>query len=416
LSPSIRAVALLGLTQILGYGTLFYAVVLTAPRIAETFGWSKATALGGFSLGLLVAGLASPRIGGLIEAHGGRRVMAAGSLVSAAGFTAMALVQGAVSYFAAWALLGVAMSLALYDPAFATLGRLFGAAARTRITALTLIAGFASTLAWPATHWLVENHGWRTTYLVFAGAMLLLACPAHLLLPRTGSVAASAEAGADTPVKGTVDGAAVPPAALSAGARGRIFNLLALSFSCNAFLFIGLSAHLLAALVSLGLPAISAVAVGALIGPSQVAARVVELAVARKTHPLGVAIVSAGLVLIAFGVLGLAGVAPLQAAVFAVIYGGSNGLVTIVRGTLPLALFGVDGYARLLGRIARPVLIVGAAAPFALGAAIDAGGPVAGLALAFASGCVSLAALAGVALLMRGERRLAAGQVPGSVG
>ena len=412
MKPSVRAVALLGLTQILGYGTLFYAVVLTAPRIAETFGWSKATGLGGFSLGLLVAGLASPRIGGLIEMHGGRRVMAAGSLVAAAGLAAMSLVNGLAGYLAVWTLLGLAMSMTLYDPAFATLGRLFGAAARTRITALTLIAGFASTLAWPATHWLIENHGWRATYLVFAGAMLLLAFPAHLLLPAA-SVDALAGAGRDRagdPVGAT------PPAGLVAGARGRVFGLLALSFSCNAFLFIGLSAHLLAMLVALGLPAVAAVAVGTLIGPSQVAARVIELVFARRTHPLGVAIVAAGLILLAFAVLALAGIAPLQAAVFAVIYGGSNGLVTIVRGTLPLALFGAGGYARLLGRIARPVLIVGAAAPFTIGAAIDAGGPAAGLALAFVAGCLSFSALAGIALLMRTQRRSEAGQETGSAG
>ncbi|WP_417766894.1 MFS transporter [Stappia sp.] len=402
MKASVRAVALLGLTQILGYGTLFYAVVLTAPRIAETFGWSKATGLGGFSLGLLVAGLASPRVGGLIEVHGGRKVMVIGSLVAATGLAAMSLVNGLASYFAVWALLGLAMSMTLYDSAFATLGSLFGAAARTRITALTLIAGFASTLAWPATLWLVENHGWRTTYLVFAGAMLLLAVPAHLLLPRAGGVAASRDAGHGGP-----DGADVAPPRVepSARTRRRIFALLALSFSCNAFLFIGLSAHLLAALIALGLPAATAVAVGTLIGPSQVGARVVELVFARRTHPLGVALVSAGLIPLAFAVLVFAGVEPVPAAVFAVVYGGSNGLVTIVRGTLPLALFGAQGYARLLGRIARPVLIVGAAAPFAIGAVIDAGGPAAGLALAFVAGCLSFSALAGIALVLRAERR-----------
>lgn len=413
MKPSVRAVALLGLTQILGYGTLFYAVVLTAPRIAETFGWSKATGLGGFSLGLLVAGLASPRVGAMIEVHGGRKVMAAGSLVAAAGLAAMSAIGGWVSYLAVWMLLGLAMSMTLYDPAFATLGRLFGAAARTRITALTLIAGFASTLSWPVTLWLVETVGWRGAYLAFAAATLLLALPAHLLLPREGSVQPDippAEAGQASAID--------PPAtgSLEAGIRRKVFLLLALSFSCNAFLFIGLSAHLLAALIALGLPAVTAVAVGTLIGPAQVGARVIELAFARKTHPLGVALVSAGLIPLAFAVLVFAGVEPVPAAVFAVIYGGSNGLVTIVRGTLPLALFGAGGYARLLGRIARPVLIVGAAAPFTIGAAIDAGGPAAGLALAFVAGCLSFSALAGIALLMRTQRRSEAGQETGSAG
>ncbi|WP_349358176.1 MFS transporter [Stappia sp.] len=392
-----RAVPLLGLTQIVGYGTLIYAVVLTAPRIAEDMGWSRALTLGGLSFGLLVAGLLSPHVGARIESWGGRRVMATGSLVAALGLAAMASVSHPLAYFAVWGVLGAAMSMALYDPAFATLGTLFREGARSRITALTLIAGFASTLSWPVTHWLLEALDWRGTYLVYAGAMLGLALPAHLLLPVPPRDAEATTArSAPTPAAGDhlfADAAA-------RGARAAFWGL-AIGFSANAFLFIGLSAHLLAVFIDLGLAAAAAVTVGTVIGPSQVGARMLEFAVARRVSPLIVGLTAAATLPLAFLLLATLGLTPASAAAFAVLYGGANGLVTIVRGTLPLALFGPDGYARLLGRIARPVLITGALAPFAMGAAIDLAGPTAPLLLGFAAACLSFAGLAWVVAVRR---------------
>jgi MFS family permease len=408
--PLWSAVPLLGVSQIVGYGSLFYAVALTAPRISDEFGWSRATGLGGFSLGLVVAGLASPAVGAAVGAHGGRRVMASGSLLAAVGLAALSGVGGLVSYYCVWAVLGVAMAMTLYDPAFATLGGIYGRRARSRITALTLIAGFASTLAWPATHWLIESHGWRGAYLAFSLATLAIAFPAHLLLPRRGSgLGESPDRDADTAQSGQV--AELAPMIVDERYRRAAFVLVSLAIAANAFLFIGLSAHLLALFEDLGLSAAVAVAVGTLIGPSQVAARVVEFVFARRISPLGVGIVSAAMLPAAFLVLLVGGVTPLSAAVFAVIYGGANGLVTIVRGTLPLALFGAEGYALRLGLIARPALIVGAAAPFALGAAVDVGGSGMGLVLAFAAGCLSLAAMSGIAVVRARANRNAGAAV-----
>jgi MFS family permease len=397
MSRAARAVLLLGITQIIGYGTLIYAVVLAVPRISDSFGWSRAFGLSGFSLALIVAGLASPRIGQLIERFGGRGVMAAGSATAACGLAAMSLVAGPTSYLLVWTVLGLGMAATLYDPAFATLGSLFASRARRLITSLTLIAGFASTIGWPTTLYLLETHGWRETYLVFAAVTAFVALPLHLALPRS-DLPVSRAGGGSVPATGAQERGIF----VEDRARRHIFLLLAIAFSSAAFQFVGLSAHLLALLGELGMPATAAVMVGTLIGPSQVGARVLELLWARNVSPLAVGLASGTVILLAFAVLTLLGVDTLSASVFAVLYGGSNGLSTIVRGTLPLYLFGADGYAVLLGRIARPVLIVGALAPFALGVAFDFAGASAALALAFAASCLSCAAL-GAIVVLRGH-------------
>src|ERR1700704_1227983 len=174
-----RAVLVLGITQILAWGAIFYPPVLTVPLIAAERGWSITFAMGGFSLALLTAGLVSPRVGLLIDRHGGHRVMPVGSLLAALGLLVIVYVDHPVAYLAVWMLLGVAIAGSLYDPAFATLGRIFGSAARRPITALTLAGGFASTVSWPATHLLIEAVGWRGTYLVYAALLACICAPLH---------------------------------------------------------------------------------------------------------------------------------------------------------------------------------------------------------------------------------------------
>ena len=181
-----RAVLVLGVTEILAWGAIFYPPVLTVPLIAHERGWSMAFAMGGFSLALLTAGLVSPRVGSMIDRHGGHRIMPLGSLLAALGLALIVYADHPAAYLAVWLLLGVAIAATLYDPAFATLGRIFGAAARRPITALTLAGGFASTVSWPATHFLIEAVGWRGTYLVYAALLALVAAPLHAFaLPRT---------------------------------------------------------------------------------------------------------------------------------------------------------------------------------------------------------------------------------------
>ncbi len=350
-----RAVLVLGVTQILAWGAIFYPPVLTVPLIAASRGWSITFAMAGFSLALLTAGLVSPRVGALIDRFGGHRVMPVGSLLGALGLVGLVYADHPAAYLAVWMLLGVAISASLYDPAFATLGRIFGAAARQPITALTLAGGFASTVSWPVTHLLIQTSGWRGTYLFYAALLALVAAPMHaFLLPRT-----RADLGVRTDGKKQSSSTVLPP-------TGWPFVLVAAAFATYAFVPSGLSAHLLAIFQRSGIDAGTVVAIGALFGPAQVAARICEFVFARGVHPLNVARFAVALLLLAFVLLALLGFSVPVAAAFAVMFGMCNGLITIARGAVPLALFGAAGYGHLMGRIALPFLVMQAIAPLVL--------------------------------------------------
>jgi MFS family permease len=351
-----RAVLVLGVTQILAWGTIFYPPVLTVPLIAADRGWSFTLAMAGFSLALLTAGLASPRTGLLIDRFGGHRVMPVGSLLGALGLVGLVYADHPASYLAVWMLLGVAISGSLYDPAFATLGRIFGTGARQPITALTLAGGFASTVSWPVTHLLIQSVGWRGTYLIYAAVLALVAAPLHaFVLPRTRAEAATRPALAQADRTNPV----LPP-------RGWPFVLVAAAFATYAFVPSGLSAHLLAIFGRAGIDAATVVAIGTLFGPAQVLARIGEFAFARRVHPLRVAQFAVGSLLLAFALLALFGFSVAAAAAFALMFGMCNGLMTIARGAVPLSLFGATGYGHLIGRIALPYMMMQAIAPLVL--------------------------------------------------
>jgi len=374
-----RAVSVLGLTQILAWGALFYPPVLTVPLMAADHGWSRSFAMAGFSLGLFVGGLCARYVGGAIDRYGGHVVMPIGSLIGAAGLTGLVWTPGVANYFAAWITIGVAMAASLYDPAFATLGRIFGSAARSPITVLTLAGGFASTVSWPATQFLIDKVGWRGTYLVYAALLVGLAAPLHAFaLPREHASA-------------TVRGATNDRAAkIPAPAHGLTFLLVATGFAAYAFVPSALSAQLLAIFQRFGLSAATVVAIGMLFGPSQVVARICELSFARRLDPIWTARFAVGLLVSAFVLLAVLPFSATVAAMFAVVFGIANGLLTIARGTVPLALFGASGYGRLMGRIGGPYLVVQALAPVVLTYVADRVSDAAGLGLVAAFALVAL--------------------------
>jgi Major Facilitator Superfamily len=377
-----RAVLVLGVTQILAWGAIFYPPVLTVPLIAAERGWSLTFAMGGFSLALLTAGLASPRVGLLIDRHGGHRVMPVGSILAALGLVALVHAEHPTAYIGAWMVLGAAIAASLYDPAFSTLGRIFGAQARLPITALTLAGGFASTVSWPATHFLIATSGWRGTYLAYAALLAFVAAPLHAFaLPRTRAQA-----------KVLPSGPAQPPSAVLAPS-GWSFVLLAAAFAAYAFVPSGLSAHLLAIFARAGIDAGAVVTIGALFGPSQVAARICELVLGRRIHPLNVARFAVGMLLVACAMLALFGISVVVAAIFMVMFGITNGLITIARGAVPLALFGPAGYGHLMGRIGRASLAMQAIAPLALAFAAERGSDAIVLAIVAAFALISFAGL-----------------------
>ena len=352
-----RAVLVLGVTQIICWGTLFYPPVLTVPLMAAERGWSATFAMGGFSLALLTGGIVSPAVGRMIDRYGGHRVMPVGSLIAALGLVALAHAEHPAAYLAAWTLIGAAIAASLYDPAFATLGRIFGAAARSPITVLTLAGGFASTVSWPVTFLLIQGVGWRGTYLIYAAVLALVAAPLHAFaLPRSR---AELSVPTTAPARPPAAAPPLPP-------HGWAFMMVATAFAAYAFVPSGLSAHLLAIFGRAGIDAATVVMIGALFGPSQVLARICELAFARGVHPLVVARLAVGLLLLAFAVMVWLGISVLIAAAFMVMFGIANGLITISRGAVPLVLFGPVGYGATIGRIAGPSLAMQAVAPLVL--------------------------------------------------
>ncbi len=384
-SAPLRPVLTLGATQIVGFGSIYYAFgVLVGPMRAD-LGLSAPLAYGALSAALLVGSLSAPLAGRLIDRHGARSMMALGSLVTAAGFAVLSQVNGGLSLFAALALIEVLAALVLYDAAFAALAQAVGARrARRAITLMTLIGGFASTVFWPLTLAFEQAWGWRGAYLAFAALHLLLCLPLHLSLPRRPQ---------DDPAQAGNDTGFVPlPAAL----HGKAMLLLGLGFSLSWMVMAAFSAQWVPVLGALGLSQASAVAAGALMGPAQVGARLLEMLLAGHRHPMITALIAMACLTLAVVVLVLAPVGMLAASVFAVLFGIGQGLATMVRGTVPLALFGLAGYAARLGKLARLRMLVAAVAPFSMAGSLALLGPAATLWLAAGLAAISLALMAAV--------------------
>jgi MFS family permease len=370
-------VAVVGTTQTLAWASSYYLPAILAEPIAAGLGISKALFFGFFSASLLLQAALGPIIGRAIDHHGGRGVLVLSNLVLAGGLGWLALTQGPAGLAGAWILLGIGMALGLYDSAFATLTALYGLEARAPITGITLIAGFASTLGWPVSALLNAHFGWRGACLGWAAVNLLICLPMNrLLIPRPAG-----------PVRSTAAAAGEAPAPSNGMA------VLAFVFGAVGFVTGAMAAHLPRLLELAGASAGAAIAAASLMGPAQVAARLFEFGVLKRLHPL----VSTRLALLmhplAAACLGALG-GP-AASVFALLHGAGNGLLTISRGTLPLALFGPAGYGLRTGIIAAPARVTTAAAPLLFGLLLDAMGTGA---LVVSAG-LSLAALAALTLL-----------------
>ncbi|WP_200845089.1 MFS transporter [Roseomonas sp. 18066] len=348
----VTVVSAIGVGQILAWGSSYYLLAVLAGPIAADTGWPFTWIMGALSIGMLVSGLASPRIGHLIDRHGGRPVLAASAVLLSAGLLLLGLAPSLPVFVLAWVVLGLAMGAGLYDPAFSTLGRLYGEQARSAITHVTLFGGFASTVCWPLSAFLVDHLGWRGACLTYAAIHLAVVLPLYLFgVPRKLAKPAAPPAAAKAaPVQGHVQ----------AGQR-YAFVVLAAGFTLAAVIMTVISVHLLTLLQSQGLALAAAVALGTLIGPAQVGARVLEMLFGKKAHPIWSLVASA--VLVAVG-LGMLVGAPGVVAAGIVMYGMGSGIRSIARGTVHLALFGKEGYAVLMGRIAMPTLIAQAASPF----------------------------------------------------
>ncbi|MDJ1156737.1 MFS transporter [Chelatococcus sp. SYSU_G07232] len=382
-----RAVFSLGLSQLISWGVSYYLIGAFGGLIVDDLGWSQEAVYGGFSAALLVMGLSSSLIGGLIDRHGGRTVMSVGAVLNASGCIALALAHDMATYYAGWLLLGLGMRLTLYDAAFAALARIGGPEARRPMAQITLLGGLASTVFWPIGSFLAASLGWRGALVVYAG-LALLAAPLHLPLPTTrhGGVRADTAAPISRP--------------LAPGGRKRIMaaGLYAVIVTLTSFLNSGMSAHMIAILAGLGLGLSTAVSTATLRGVGQSCARLCEVLFGRRVHPLTLNLAATAVLPLSF----VAGLLAAQfwpmAAMFTLSYGAGNGLVTITRGTLPLVLFDHRTYGRFVGRLVAPSFLLSAAAPLAYAMVITRFGEAGALVLSAVT--AALTALAALALTM----------------
>ncbi len=393
-----RVVWTLSTTLIIAWGSIFYAYALTAPMIARETGWSKPFIYSGFSLTLLVAGFSSPWVGRAIDRRGGRLVMAAGSIVSAAGLAALGAMRGEATFLFACALCGLGMAMTFYDAAFATLTWLNADRARRAITLVTLAGGLASTVFWPLTHALLNLMDWRQVCFIYAALqigfcapLLALALPRRRLPSPEPALTAATQTALGAPLAGS--------------ARWRAFSLFASVLVTHGFVTNGMAVHLLPSLSALGADSQTALLVGSLIGPAQVSGRLAQLFFGQLIRPITLGIVAVSLMPASFALLLVLPMSLPTLVAFALLYGVGNGLVTIARGLIPLTLFGRDGYGAMLGLLAAPALVSQAAAPTLLAYISSAYGAMALMMLC--AGIVVIAFLAMTTLAWRfGPRTL----------
>jgi MFS family permease len=385
-------VAALGTTQTLAWASSYYLPALLAAPLAAELGIPVTHVFGAFTLALVISALVGPRAGRALDEHGGRTVLRVTNLLFAIGLTALGFAQAEWQLWAAWCVIGVAMGSGLYDAAFATLVRLYPVSARNAITGITLIAGFASTVGWPLTQWGLDALGWRGTCLGWAALHIVLGVPLHSLLPR-GRVEEA------PPVQTAVlaDAGEEAQASSRTHAGNGVAIVLAAVFAIAWFTSTAMAAHLPLLLQAQGLSAQAALGVAMLVGPAQVAGRLLEFGFLRRAHPLlSSRYATAGHPI---GVLLLALGGPLGGWLFAVMHGMGNGILTIAKGTLPLVVFGAAGYGERQGWLMAPARVAQAFAPVLFGLAMAHWGGHA-LWLTAGLGLLSLGLLQGLALHM----------------
>lgn len=372
-----RAVMCLGVTQLINWGVSFYLISNFGPAMQADLGWSAARLFGGFSLAIIVMALTSPAAGRAIDRWGGQRVMPVGAILTAIGCALLSLSHSTLPYYAAWVALGIGMRLSLYDAAFATLARIGGPQARRAMSQITLFGGLASTVMWPVGQWLAQLLGWRGAVMVYAG-LSLLTLPLYWILPRaryTGDTHSTQHEGL----------------ARTHADQRLAQSLYAVITMLTTFLTAANATHMIAMLTDLGLLASVVVGIASLWGIGQVSARLLELLFGARLPPLTLNLLTTIVMPWCF-LAGLAASHPVAAAIYTCLYGACNGLLTITRGTLPLALFDYRIYGTLVGRLLVPSFILTAAAPVAYAQLIAWQGPRAAMTVSLILSSVILGA------------------------
>ena len=381
----------LGLTQVIGYGSLYYAFSVLAPAIGTSFGWSAEWVFGALTLSLLLGGLVAPFSGRLLDRLGAARGMSLGSLLVSLMLVGMALAPSGPVFALTLVLMEIASTLVLYPAAFAVLVQLGGRDAQASITHLTLIAGFASTLFWPLTALLESQMGWRGTYLVFAALNLLLCLPLHFWISRLPASRAQAETAV------AAGQAATPPQAGTASPV--LLGLLLAGFALQGLVLAAVTLQMVPLLLAIGLGT-HMVLISSIFGPAQVLARLVNMVFGGRLSPSSLALIAASLLPLALLLFTTTAPDLAGAVLFALLFGLGSGLTSIVAGALPLHLFGPAGYGARQGQISAVRQIAAAAAPFAMALTMGQFGALATLWTWLGLSLLPVLCFAGIVLLV----------------
>ena len=378
-----RAVSVTGAAQVIASAGAHYLPAVIAIPASRDLALSPAILFAGFSIALGVSALAGPTVGKMVDRFGGRPVLMSSNLIFALGLTCLGFAEGMWSVLFGYAVLGLGMATGLFEVAFSAIVRLFGKNSRNPITGVTLIAGFASLVAWTVSVYVESKFGWSGVCWFWACVHILVGLPLNALLPSPLSTAAERALNAAATNEGTLPTSASPSAitpTTSASSSAPplpdpapIPNkytafLLAFVYAANAFVGMGLMIHMPRMLEGMGVPLAVAFTIGSLVGPSQTLGRLLDFFFMRRWHPLVSTRLAAlshpigGALLLIFG-------APFAVA-FVILHGMGNGILIIARGTLPLAIFGTKGYGQRQGWLMMPSKFAQAAAPFLFGLAL----------------------------------------------
>ena len=337
----IWLVAALGVAQIISWGSLYYAIGVLGPAMRAELGVSELFLFGSFTAGLLVCGALAPAAGRAIDRLGGRKVLSIGSIAAALSLVVLAFATGPVVVMIGWAIAGASMAATLYDPAFATLSQHTSTRYRRAVTALTLLGGFASTAFWPLSHLLLESLGWRNTFLIYAALHVAVCLPIHAFaIPPRPAVAGGVQSHGEK------------------GRRSPAFDSPSLawlnaSFAIANFVVGVVAVHMVGLLTGAGLTAAEAIGISVLMGPMQVAGRIVEITFLKRVRATTVGLFAFALLATALALIAGVSGAGVMATLFVVAYGTGNGILTIVRGAAPAEIYGAAGLGELLGHLSR---------------------------------------------------------------
>jgi MFS family permease len=395
-------IAALGLAQIINWGVLYYTLALIGPLVIAETGWSEAFVYSGFAVATILTGLYGPFAGRSVDRLGGLPVMLVGTSISAIGVLILGFSSNATTYLIAWAIMGIGMSACLYDSSFAALAQMAGPMTRRAISGLTLVAGFSSTVTWPLTSLLLAVTDWRGVCFADAAAMIGVATPLIGFALRstqrqTTDPASNVLADRETRTRPA-------PALVSRDRAIPAMILFALIFTAQGFVVNAMSIHVLSLFTALGMGGAAAMLAGTLIGPAQVAARLIELIFGKNLSAIRLGLITMGLFPIALLVPLICPPSIATALCFGIVYGASAGLSTIARGVMPYELFGAEGYGRRLGLLSSPTLLAKAFAPAGIAAVMGAFGPEGAFWACVATGAFAFIATIGLAATVKSSR------------